>query len=102
VAELVAAENRENRSAVPEAGQQQVAQHERHLTCAKVGDKPVIVVGAGKRCRPDRKEEEQGVPPHTVLELRTGLPQEFRWRKEAGIVANGPYPIFCRSLPGLK
>src|SRR5262249_2951 len=107
VSEFVAAENGEDRRAVPESARGERGAGERYRgQRPEVGDESEIVIDADPHRRDDGQEEQQDMQPDAVLKLGPRLPHDLRRHDEAGIVAErfqrNDYPMFWRSLPGLK
>jgi hypothetical protein len=85
----VEAENGEDRSAVPQAAQQKIADGHRQVRRREVGLKRRVVVCADQRRRADGQEQQQRMPPDAVLKLGKRTPHLFRRGRLDGIVAKG-------------
>ena len=78
VPELVTAEDRENRDAVPEAGRAQaLVSGTPAARSTKSARKAEVVPDAGERRRGDRQDEQQDVQPDPILKLRSRLPEQM-------------------------
>src|SRR5207249_1766714 len=72
----------------------------------KVRDEAKVMAGAGIGRRRNRQHEQRDVQPPPILEFAPRLPDDVGRRQQTGVVAERiqrvDYPMFWRSLPGLK
>src|SRR4029453_17241977 len=82
-------------AAVPESPEQEHGQRPGQAAAgAEVVEKAGIVARAREGRGDDRESEQQEMSPDPILKFRAG-PPDRRSRLQI-------YPMFCRSLPGLK
>src|SRR5262245_40623921 len=99
--ELVTAEDRENRPAVPESPDEEGAARQLQRMHAEIGGKRGVMQLANEGRREDRGEQQSGVQPDAIAELLRRMPDvlrrtadEVKWRRNSlGVAANGFQPI---------
>src|SRR5207247_8372383 len=97
--------------AVPETRKQELKERQRYRPIRRRGivceEREIVERTDDSGCS-DRQDEQEHVHPHAVLELGTPLPMKLSvGRRGRGLIEPSgvhpnDYPMFCRSLPGLK